>query len=471
MKKIYMLLTLLAAARLGFCQSVTDASGFTFTLLEVKETPKPVTGSPRTVSPEVLSPPVQIDESVEGGGSPFISFAGSAMVVGEKDTTITITINSSEFTDCNFDVRVDSSSTAINGSDYLFTDPTPVEFTAVGGGTSQVISVTVKDDALNEVDETVILYITDLVGTCAVGSPSSYTVTINDDEGIPPVTSIADITQEDVDGTALSLGQIVSVQGIVYGVNIQEGGLGFTVIDNTGGISVFNFIGDLGYTVTQGDEVRVTGEITQFNGLTEIQPSSIQTISTGNSINAPVISGAPDESTESEFISISPVTFVDPSQWLGDGTSFNVTMTNGVNTFTVRIDDNTELASSPIPNGGGGEFLVRGIGSQFDPSSPYTQDYEIFPMFVDDIQLIEGIAANEKESIQFYPNPATDFLIVKSDALIHNILICDVNGKILRDIKSSSQIMEISVSDLPAGVYGIHLESGNGIHTGQFIKQ
>jgi len=53
------------------------------------------------------------------------------------------------------------------------------------------------------------------------------------------------------------------------------------VRDTTGAITVFRTGG--GYTYNLGDSVTVTGQITQFNGLTEITNASIVTLhSTGN---------------------------------------------------------------------------------------------------------------------------------------------------------------------------------------------
>ena len=65
--------------------------------------------------------------------------------------------------------------------------------------------------------------------------------------------------------------------GIVHGVNMQasNGDLGFTLIDATGGISLFS-TDAFGYTVNEGDEVRVTGTISVFNCLAQISPTNIE---------------------------------------------------------------------------------------------------------------------------------------------------------------------------------------------------
>src|SRR4029079_16287581 len=106
--------------------------------------------------------------------------------------------------------------------------------------------------------------------------------------------------------------------GIVYGVNLWDGGLQFTLIDNTGGINVFSFDKTFGYTVTEGDEVEVKGMITQFNGLTEIEPDTLIFISSGNPLKTPTSFIALGEDTESDLVKKTFVTgyeFDDPSQW------------------------------------------------------------------------------------------------------------------------------------------------------------
>ena len=61
------------------------------------------------------------------------------------------------------------------------------------------------------------------------------------------------------------MGVAVRVQGIVYGINYRPTGLSFTLIDNTGGINIFNSSKQFGYTVTEGDEIIVSGKFLKLD--------------------------------------------------------------------------------------------------------------------------------------------------------------------------------------------------------------
>ena len=73
---------------------------------------------------------------------------------------------------------------------------------------------------------------------------------------------------------------------------------------------------------------------------------------------------------------------VDPSEWTNAGSGFNVAVTDGMNTYAMRIDDATAIFGMDPPEG---VFNVTGIGSQFDNSLPYTDGYQLLPRYVSDI--------------------------------------------------------------------------------------
>ena len=66
------------------------------------------------------------------------------------------------------------------------------------------------------------------------------------------------------------------------------------------------------------------------------------------------------------------------TQWVGDGSSFNVDFVNVIgDTMRVRIDNDSPLSTALAP---GLPALVTGVGSQFDSSEPFTSGYQILPM-------------------------------------------------------------------------------------------
>ncbi|MAX82079.1 MAG: hypothetical protein CL843_18105 [Crocinitomicaceae bacterium] len=197
-----------------------------------------------------------------------------------------------------------------------------------------------------------------------------------------------------------SLGVYCAVEGIVYGVNIQSGGLSFTVIDETDGINVFNYNSDLGYTVTEGDEIRVVGEIDFYNGLTELVADSITILSTDNCIPFPTIVDELDESTESNFIELRNVSIVSGQSWPAAGSNANIdVVTSNGDTVTMRIDKDTYIPDS-ILSAPTGTFNLIGIGGQYDSSNPHDAGYQIFPMFTYDFDTVAhpapaGLVINE----------------------------------------------------------------------------
>ncbi len=211
-------------------------------------------------------------------------------------------------------------------------------------------------------------------GNLSPSIPSAIpTYSLDQLDGVDPITGVAD-----------SLTTYCRVYGTIFTIDFDgNAGYSFWIKDGTGGINVFNFV-DVGtFVANVGDSIKVVGEIEQFNGLIEIVADTFAVISSGNSIGSPTLVTTIDESTESDYIQIANVSLVTPSQWPAAGSSANVDVTDGSNTFLIRIDSDTDIDGSPAPTG---LFSVRGAGGQFDNTSPYTAGYQIQPSSLADIQ-------------------------------------------------------------------------------------
>ena len=55
--------------------------------------------------------------------------------------------------------------------------------------------------------------------------------------------------------------------------------------------------------------------------------------------------------------------------------------------------------------------------------------------------------------VSFYPNPAKDFVNLKSDKEIQNIAIFDAQGKLIKSLRLNQKSSTINISNLPNGVY------------------
>ncbi len=202
-----------------------------------------------------------------------------------------------------------------------------------------------------------------------------------------PTYSIASISSADAQGVADSLNVECKIEGVVYTIDFDgNNGYSFFVQDATGGINVWNSSDVSGYSNPSiGDSLRIIGEIIQFNGLIEMNPDSIVVLGTGAAFSGPQVVTTLDETTEGEFVEFRGARLVDASQWPTSTGSQNVDITNGRDTITIRIDSDTDIDGTPAPNV---IFNVRGAGAQFDPSSPYTEGYQLFPRFLDDIDTV-----------------------------------------------------------------------------------
>lgn len=198
--------------------------------------------------------------------------------------------------------------------------------------------------------------------------------------------NIGDVTTSDLAGIADSLNVDCQIRGVIHSIDFDgNAGYSFFMADATGGINVFSFTDVSGYTAPLvGDSIKIGGTISQFNGLTQMSPDSIILYTSGNALRAPMNVFAMDESTEGEYVRLNGFRVVDPNQWPASGSS-NVTITNGTDTVTMRIDSDTDIDGTPVPVG---SFNVIGAGGQFDNSSPYTAGYQIFPSSLAGIQMV-----------------------------------------------------------------------------------
>lgn len=283
-----------------------------------------------------------------------------------------------------------------------------------------------------------------------------------------PERTIAEMTSVNENGVADSLTRQCTLEGLVYGINLRPSGLQFTLIDqDNNGIGVFNNTGDLGYTVQEGDRIKVKGTIAQFRGLTQIEPEEIELVSTANTLIDPTVTSELGEEEESSLIKIEGLTYVDPTDWSGDGTSFNVEVTNdGGNTvFLMRIDNDTELSTIEAPMA---PFNLIGIGGQFDSDEPLTEGYQIFPRYLSDFEATSNTQELlDEELIKVYPNPVIDRLMVETDISVSRIEIIDISGKLIL----VSQRNNLYVDSLTQGIYFVRVTTEEGSWIEKVIKK
>lgn len=174
------------------------------------------------------------------------------------------------------------------------------------------------------------------------------------------------------DARAMGIGQTVTIRGVV--TNGSELGNIRYLQDGTGGLAAFSATLS---GVQRYDSITVTGTLLDFSGLLEISPVN-SFINHGAAavvptpLQLPILSAA--EIHESKLIQMQNVTFVQTGNFAtGNAT---VQVTDGTNTFDVRVNGSTNIDGTAIPTG---PVTITGLLGQFNAN------YQIVPRALNDI--------------------------------------------------------------------------------------
>lgn len=270
-----------------------------------------------------------------------------------------------------------------------------------------------------------------------------------------PIYGIGEVSGNDALGYPDSIDVTCEIEGLVYGVNLTTNGVLFALIDgNNDGITVFNGDTDFGYTVNEGDQLKVQGSIGFFNGLTELIADTIFMVTPNLTMETPTVVTALDETTESQLVSLLGVTFVDVAQWGGGTSGFNVDVTDGTNTYEIRIDAEVDLFSSTWTPDANATYKITGIGGQFDNTSAYDEGYQLLPRYTADIEELTSIQdAKLGSMILLQPNPVKEKLFITMQEAFDEIELFDLNGRVIQKVVDPMQQIEIDFDTEAAGVY------------------
>lgn len=202
--------------------------------------------------------------------------------------------------------------------------------------------------------------------------------------GPPPLYAIGQInTTNPTTGNPDSLGIKVVVEGTVIGFNQRFTGLQFLLTDSTGGITAFNGSRNFGYTVKEGNKVRLTGTVGTFRGLNQIVVDTLVALDTTIQFLAATKQvSVLSEATENKLIwvdSVSLISSIPSGNWPTNSTNI-LTRTTAGDTITLRLISTSPLAGKPIPTTS--FFKLGGIGLQFSSSTsaPFTfNGYQLAP--------------------------------------------------------------------------------------------
>ncbi|MFY0607124.1 MAG: endonuclease [Cyclobacteriaceae bacterium] len=199
-------------------------------------------------------------------------------------------------------------------------------------------------------------------------------------EGEVAITSIEEARDQE-------LGSIAYVTGVVIDAGTNSGN-SRVIYDGTAGIVVRSFdTGNESAPLIQGDSVVVSGGLSEYGNLLQIEESPIvlELISQGANLPVPqeITIAEIGEAYESELVIIRNISFTDPGKtFAGGGTAGNFEISDGTGSVVFRVGNSGHpLVGSPVPDG---YFDVTGIVGQF------FDDYQFSVRDVNDLKFVSG---------------------------------------------------------------------------------
>ncbi len=295
---------------------------------------------------------------------------------------------------------------------------------------------------------------------------------------VVPIDDINDVNPNT--GVAVSDGEEVAIQGIVHCIDFDsEEGYAFWILESNGdGMFVYSDTLVNDYQATEGDEIKIEGFLFQFEGLLEINPSTITVISQGKSLVSPVSTTELNESLENQLVALEITDFVQEDIELidfEDGDYFIIFPTSQ-DTFTVAISGETgidvEFLTEYLSLGGITSYTVTGFVGQSDEDEPYDAGYFLIACSEGDFDFVSNVQEPAWASeLLVYPNPATYEVNINAPVKIETLRLLNMQGRVLQNKAIDNNIHTLDLSALPKGVYQIQLISEEGMVNRQVVRQ
>jgi hypothetical protein len=309
-------------------------------------------------------------------------------------------------------------------------------------------------------------FLSDFMDTCTIVAPS---LTIGAASEVDAVT-----------GEPVLFGSNATLKGIITSPDFRElqgDGTEFSFADATGGIWAYSTDSAISFNPVVGDSVEVSGEIYGSSGVTRLRIATVTSLGAATPFTPTVVTSALDESHEAELITLEDLEITSGS-WATTGGSYNISATNSNGTYDIRIDADRAELFQPILSSGE-TFHLTGIGTQFDPTAPRTEGYQVLPRFDSDINIqVVGIKEIELANFSVSPVPAIEVLNVQFDFDTQEVAsarLINVIGQVavaqeMNLLKGSNQ-QTILVGDLNPGFYVLQIETSKGFNnTSVLIK-
>ncbi|MFO8100372.1 MAG: T9SS type A sorting domain-containing protein [Salinibacter sp.] len=218
--------------------------------------------------------------------------------------------------------------------------------------------------------------------------PNGDVVTFEPAEVIP----VQQARQQGPDSTVTVEGTVTRAFGAYVRLQDNSGPTGASglVVRQTSGDLSSDFQQDIeDGTITQGTTLQVTGTLSEFNGLLQINDDDLSDYSVEGQGSLPEVQevtfaelqGADGEDYESELIRVEGVAFQDPDTTggtLDSGTDYTVEDEEGTAfTYRVQQSNETDVIGAPIP---ADAFNYEGVLGQFNGGSGEDEGYQLLPV-------------------------------------------------------------------------------------------
>ncbi len=243
--------------------------------------------------------PVYTYTITDNDAAPTIFFSPATSNGSEATTSVTLPVVLSAVSglDVIYDYAISGGTATGGGTDYTFTSTSD---TILAGATTASIPLTVVDDPYDEVDETVIVDISNPTNA-TLGGATSHTYTINDDD-LPPTAQFATLASagdENITPADLKIllsrssNLPVSVSFTVTGGTATGGAVDYSLADGTVNISAGDTVAFISPVIVDNNQVEAdkTIEVTLSAGPTNatLGANTVHTYTILNDDNPPPV--------------------------------------------------------------------------------------------------------------------------------------------------------------------------------------
>ena len=280
--------------------------------------------------------------TIEDDDSPTANFTAASSTADEDDGTVNVVVNLSENATMNTDVAYSVSGTAASATDFTALSNT----VQIASGTKTAnISIPIIDDNADEPNETIILTLSDSFGY-KVGTTNVHTLTINDDDATPRITSLA--TKSVAENTTIVL-TVTAMDDdnddLTYSITAGTDSARFSLNQDTRALA-FKTAPDFENPTDKGRDNEYVVEITASDGTNNAMQTITVTVTDEND-NTPMITSPATASVAENTTDVLAIMATDEDA----GTTLTYAITAGTDSARFRIDQsNGALAFKTAPD-------------------------------------------------------------------------------------------------------------------------